>query len=101
MEEAYLRHHLNQENQVIARQVSSPASIKAPPDDKDAAAATATTTNNSTSSSTLLILLIRKPTTYYNEDEANEMNKNSKDLLQVLIDFFLNFTIGYLLLYRM
>ena len=98
MEEAYLRHHLNQENQVIARQVSSPASIKAPPDDKDAAAATATTTNNSTSSSTLLI---RKPTTYYNEDEANEMNKNSKDLLQVLIDFFLNFTIGYLLLYRM
>ena len=98
MEEAYLRHHLNQENQVIARQVSSPASIKAPPDDKDAAAAAAATTNNSTSSSTLLI---RKPTTYYNEDEANEMNKNSKDLLQVLIDFFLNFTIGYLLLYRM
>ena len=99
MEEAYLRHHLNQENQVIARQVSSPASIKAPPDDKDAAAAAAATaTNNSTSASTLLI---RKPTTYYNEDEANEMNKNSKDLLQVLIDFFLNFTIGYLLLYRM
>ena len=98
MEEAYLRHHLNQENQVIARQVSSPASIKAPPDDKDAAAAAAAATNNSTSSSTLLI---RKPTTYYNEDEANEMNKNSKDLLQVLIDFFLNFTIGYLLLYRM
>ena len=93
-----MRHHLNQENQVIARQVSSPASIKAPPDDKDAAAAAAAATNNSTSSSTLLI---RKPTTYYNEDEANEMNKNSKDLLQVLIDFFLNFTIGYLLLYRM